>query len=386
MLKPRERIVRALCVEEADEIPTFEKWFAPPTADAVLGRPSIVHCIPRQYELLAEDKLDKLLKAQLEDNIDFAKQLKWSAISVGTNPTRKYNPKAFRKISENIWRIGERIVFCNPKTQYIVEMGTSEIGRGGLEALKAHVEGLEAIKPDENLESFSVLQNTVKRLKEENLDIFIFGGAGVSIPNTADWFTLFLRCLYTYPDLIKRYMRACLKFAIVTCETAVELGCDGILSGGDLAYKHGPMISPKQYKEFVLPYVKVLSDAAHRKGAFIASASDGNLWPIIDDYLINSDIDGELELEPSAGMDLGALKERFGERRCLIGNVDCGYTLVFGTPQQITRETTECIMKAAHGGGYILQSSNAIHGGVKPENYFTMIEALRKYNRYPIPQ
>jgi hypothetical protein len=86
----------------------------------VLGRPSVVHCIPGQYELLAEGKLDTLLSGLLEDNIDFAKKLKWSAICVSTNPTKRYNPKAFKKISETVWQIGENMIFCNPKTNYVV--------------------------------------------------------------------------------------------------------------------------------------------------------------------------------------------------------------------------------------------------------------------------
>jgi len=383
MLTPRERVVRSLSVEEPDEIPTFEKWFAPPTADIVLGRPSVVHCMARQYKLLADDRLHSLLRGLLEDNIDFARNLKWSAISVSTNPTEGYDPKEFKRISEDVWEIGGKKIFVNPKTQYIVDMSTSQIRQEGLDGLKKHVEDLEASEPERNLDSYWVLQNTVKRLKEENLDLFLFGGAGIGIPNAADWFPLFLRCLYTHPNLIRRYMSAHLKYAIASCETAIDLGCHGILSGGDLAYKHGPMLSPRQFREFVLPHMKTLADTAHRKGAFIISASDGNLWPIIDDYLMNSTIDGELELEPSAAMDLGVLKDKYGDRRCLIGNVDCGYTLGLGSYQQVVQETMDCIRKAAHGGGYILQSSNAIHGGVRPGNYFTMIDTLRKNNRYP---
>ena len=36
------------------------------------------------------------------------------------------------------------------------------------------------------------------------------------------------------------------------------------------------------------------------------------------------------------------------------------------------------------GGGLILSSSNTIHRGVKPENFVAMVEAARKYGKYPL--
>jgi len=78
-------------------------------------------------------------------------------------------------------------------------------------------------------------------------------------------------------------------------------------------------------------------------------------------------------------MDLGRLKERFGDRICFIGNVDCRYTLCSGTVEDVRRETIECIQQGWGNGGHILMSSNAIHRDVKPENYLAMVQAYRDY-------
>jgi uroporphyrinogen decarboxylase len=43
----------------------------------------------------------------------------------------------------------------------------------------------------------------------------------------------------------------------------------------------------------------------------------------------------------------------------------------------------QCILGGAPGGGFILSSSNTIHRGVRPENYRAMLEALRRFGRYP---
>ena len=57
----------------------------------------------------------------------------------------------------------------------------------------------------------------------------------------------------------------------------------------------------------------------HKRGVFAFNSSDGNLWPIIDDYLIKSGVDDMMEIQTTAGMDLRFLKERFGAFICFQG-------------------------------------------------------------------
>jgi uroporphyrinogen decarboxylase len=83
-------------------------------------------------------------------------------------------------------------------------------------------------------------------------------------------------------------------------------------------------------------------------------------------------------------MDIGKVKEAFGNKIAVIGNIDCASLLTFGSPEDVKRATIECIKKASPGGGHILSSSNIIHKGVPPENFLTMIETAKKYGKYPI--
>ncbi len=81
-------------------------------------------------------------------------------------------------------------------------------------------------------------------------------------------------------------------------------------------------------------------------------------------------------------MDIRVVKERYGDKLFLIGNVDCSYTLSLGSVLEVEKETTEVIRKASPGGGHILSSSNSIHNAVKVENFLAMIKTARKYGRY----
>jgi uroporphyrinogen decarboxylase len=97
---------------------------------------------------------------------------------------------------------------------------------------------------------------------------------------------------------------------------------------------------------------------------------------------VDTGIDALNPMEPIAGMDIGLVKQKYGSRVCLIGNVDCAYILSQASTAEVEEAVKECIRKAAPGGGHIMSSSNAIHSAVKAENYRTMIEATKKYGKY----
>ena len=83
-------------------------------------------------------------------------------------------------------------------------------------------------------------------------------------------------------------------------------------------------------------------------------------------------------------MDIKKVKEKHGDKICLIGNVDCGHTLVSGSKEEVIKETRYCLKWAAPKGGYMLSSSNSIHDAVDIENFKTMIATGKKYGKYPL--
>ena len=83
-------------------------------------------------------------------------------------------------------------------------------------------------------------------------------------------------------------------------------------------------------------------------------------------------------------MEIGELKRKIGHRVCLIGNIDLGYTLTRGTPQEVEEEVKQRIREIGPGGGYCVGSSNSIPYYVPVENYRAMVESTLKYGAYPI--
>lgn len=164
---------------------------------------------------------------------------------------------------------------------------------------------------------------------------------------------------------------------------AIQMGADAIVSGDDYASRTGPVMSPKHFREFVLPYLKRSLDVAHELGVPYIKHTDGNIWPILE-IMVDAGIDAIDPLEPIAGMDIGEAKQRFGNRIALIGNIDCTELLPRRSKDAVVEAVKETIAKASPGGGHILASSNSIHPAVKPENYKAMVEACRQHGQYPL--
>jgi uroporphyrinogen decarboxylase len=142
-------------------------------------------------------------------------------------------------------------------------------------------------------------------------------------------------------------------------------------------------MSPAHFREFVLPYFQRAVQTCKEAGAFVIKHCDGNIWVLMD-MLVESGIDAINPIQPDAGMDIGEMKRRYGDRICLSGNIDCGYTLSTAPVDEVVAEVRTAIRRAGPGGGYIMMSSNSIHSSVKPENYKAMVDATRTYGRYPL--
>ena len=175
-------------------------------------------------------------------------------------------------------------------------------------------------------------------------------------------------------EVLKRYT----EWAKVVLKRTCEIEFDFLWICDDIAYKSGPMISPKMYREMFLPYLKEASGVITIPWLH---HSDGNLLPLMEDWLSlgQSAIN---PIEPQA-MDINYVKKIYGDRVCIVGNIDV-HLLAQGTPEQVEAEVKKRIRDLAPGGGYILGSGNSIPSYVKPENLLAMSETFKKYRDYPI--
>jgi uroporphyrinogen decarboxylase len=217
-----------------------------------------------------------------------------------------------------------------------------------------------------------------------------YGGKKAVIVHLNDVFSLprylmgmqdLLMAIVTEPELIKALVDMSVTINLALAKEVAARGAKIVYTGDDYAYNKGPLMSPKHFREFFYPGLCRVMGGYKELGLYVIKHTDGNLWRIID-MIIDSGIDCLDPIDPQAGMDLGEVKAKYGDRVALKGNVDCAQLMTFGTPEEVVEATKEALRKGMPGGGFILSSSNSIHSSVKPENYLAMLETLREYGRY----
>ena len=191
----------------------------------------------------------------------------------------------------------------------------------------------------------------------------------------------FLMDIAADPKFARDLIAICVEYEIEAVKMAIKEGAEVIVLGDDYAHRSGPFMSPDIFSELFLPGIDRIVKTVKDHDAYCVKHCCGNIWKLIDMF-ISTGIDGLHPLEPKASMDIGAVKERYGEKLCLIGNVDCSEVLTHKDVQDVIDETKRCIDLGGVDGGHILSSSNTIHSSVDPDNYKAMLKTLMDYGIY----
>ncbi len=162
-----------------------------------------------------------------------------------------------------------------------------------------------------------------------------------------------------------------------------EHGCLGaVLNPDDIAHNTGLLIHPKYLRKYVFPWYKKIGDVCRDKGIGFVFHSDGNCTEAMDD-MIDCGFHGFNPIQPNA-MDIETVKEKWGKKLCLIGNLNLDSTLTLGTPEDVRAEVYERIRTIGPGGGYMVASSNSITDYVPLANMKALIDATFEFGNYPI--
>ena len=143
----------------------------------------------------------------------------------------------------------------------------------------------------------------------------------------------------------------------------------------------GSIISPKDYREFVLPYTIELMENIHDHKGIVCYHICGDTKKIIPEMLKTKpdmiSIDNRVPIEFA--------KELIQPHVPLVGNVDPVETMILGTPEDVDKAVKHCIKEAYDSkNGYILCTGCDLNGNIPLENLDAFMNAARKYGKFPI--
>ncbi|MGQ9543199.1 MAG: uroporphyrinogen decarboxylase family protein [Candidatus Bathyarchaeia archaeon] len=377
----RERFFTALDLREPDYVPVTDLGLDPPIVEAILkGKPGLGPSLGMSMlSLQAGGGFGEVWESSIRSRLEMAEaciRLGFDAVPVFSDYsliTKGYKPRFIddKRFIDQWGRVMQTSL--EGKTTYFVE-GTVHTP-----------EDLERFEPPDGYDPdiTEMMDRIMNPLKGH--DIVTMGQCH------SGWHMAFQARggidkisvdFYKNPNfarkLFNKISEACARIA----EAMVEAGVDILFVTDDYADNHGPLISPRLFREYELPCLRRIVDIGKKHGVPVLKHSDGNLYPILKD-IIDTGISGLHPIEPGA-MDLKDVKEKYGDRICLLGNVDCRYVLPYGGEEDVRKDVRRCIDAAAEGGGFILASSNSLHSNVKVENIYVMVDEARRYGKYPI--
>lgn len=210
--------------------------------------------------------------------------------------------------------------------------------------------------------------------------LMIHGDATFSVPS-GDTMQEFSYRLVDEPDKVKQEANQWVEHALKSAEKYAEHGgLDGFALCSDYCFNSGPFLGPQLFAEFVTPYLTKLIAGYRDMGFYTIKHTDGNIMPILD-QLVQANPHALHSIDPQGGVDIREVKEKVGDKVCLIGNVNCGL-MQTGTEEEISESVRYALKHGMPGGGYIFSTSNCVYTGMPLKSYELMLDIWRKEGIY----
>ncbi len=206
--------------------------------------------------------------------------------------------------------------------------------------------------------------------------------AGVTGPFTKAWFLMgyerICYALYDDPELLVDIFRQAAEYFMEIARRLVAEGCHAVWIQEDLGDSSRGFMRLSHFRQYYFPHLARLAAYIDSLGVPVILHCDGHITDYLPD-IAQTKIAAIHPFQRTAGMDLHWVKENYGRRFCIIGNIDSSRTLPYGTRADVAQEVREAIDIAAPGGGSVLASDHSLHDGIPVENAVELFRVGREY-------
>jgi hypothetical protein len=182
---------------------------------------------------------------------------------------------------------------------------------------------------------------------------------------------------YEQPALVHEMLDFLAEFFCEAVSRAVrEVQFDYFNFFEDFAYKAGPFLSPKLFREFLIPRYRVIIDFLRRNGvAFFMLDSDGNTEALLDSF-VEIGITCHWPFEAAADMDPVRIRKRYGRDLVISGGID--KRALAKDKQAIEQELYAKLPPLLEDGGFIPTLDHTAPPDISWDNFRYYLELKRK--------
>jgi len=374
----KKRVKDALALRVPDRIPFGEFAIDFDTAERIIGHETYHRAKAKSQIALWEGRRDEVVQSWKEDAVELYRKLDiLDIVTVSLAPPRDYEPDPPMKIGDGVWEDRHGRIYRYSDVTQDITCVHDPVAEAYVPRMEEFTGEVEVSAPDPSV--FEVVDAVIAALGDEK---YIAGPSGgeigiVYLGGQENGMVAMIQ----HPDIVRAAADRELEIQNQNDQWYIRPGQDGVLWGFDFGYNTGPFISPRMFRELFLELNKARVENIHRVyGMPVLKHACGNNWAYMDMF-IEMGYDCYQSIQASAGMDLAALKARYGGRICLWGGVPVE-TLVSGTPDEVRRDVRHAVESAKEGGGYIFGSTHSIAVGTKYDNFMAMLDEFVRWRGY----
>ncbi|MGL6173114.1 MAG: uroporphyrinogen decarboxylase family protein [Cellulosilyticaceae bacterium] len=230
-------------------------------------------------------------------------------------------------------------------------------------------------------ENVKAILEEIRELSGDKYFLMMHGDPTYSIPD-GDGMWDFSAKMYEEPEILKEGAKRQVENAKAFSDYISQYKglLDGFALCSDYCFNVNPFFNREMFGEFVQPYLAEIIKYYREQGFYTIKHTDGNIMPIAD-MMVDCQPHALHSLDPQGGVSLAEMKKLYGDKVCLIGNVNCGL-LQTGTEEQLEEEVRRSLREGMEGYGYIFSTSNCAYTGLPLDRYEKMHKIWRKEGIY----
>lgn len=175
------------------------------------------------------------------------------------------------------------------------------------------------------------------------------------------------------PDRVRAILERYSEGLVRLAEELVARGVDAVKLSSP--FSGSKFISPRFYREFVMPYESRIARSVRARGIPIYVHTCGAIRDRLE-MMVEAGFSGIecLDPPPLGDVELAEAKLRVGEEVFIKGNIDPIRVLLNGSPRTVERDTRAKLETGKPGGRYVLSTACSIAPHTPPENIRLLAE------------
>ena len=251
----------------------------------------------------------------------------------------------------------------------------------GLAAPPERWEPIEGVKPQK--QGFELLQQGLETFEERGVIGVFAGPPQLGNPEQGHGYSVY--DYYDRYDEVKDWAEAQHRGTVDYLKRVLAgpVRPDFILTGGS-----GMLVfnTPEIIRDLSLPALQDITRICKEAGIPSQIHCCGPERELVELSALETDLSSinPLEIPPMGNCDLAELKQSFGTKLGLMGNLHTTDVMLRGTVDEVRLASLRAIRAAGEGGGFILSTGDQCGRDTPDENIFAMVEVAKEFGQYPL--